>query len=51
MSWSFETDSEFQAQLDWIDTFTRDEIEPLDLLGDRSAPEGSGRRGRRQARS
>jgi len=32
VSWSFETDSEFQAQLDWIDTFTREEIEPLDLV-------------------
>ena len=32
MSWSFETDSDFQAQLDWIDTFTREEIEPLDLV-------------------
>ena len=30
--WSFETDPEFQAQLDWIDTFTREEIEPLDLV-------------------
>ena len=32
MSWSFETDSEFQQQLDWIETFTREEIEPLDLV-------------------
>ncbi len=32
MSWSFETDSEFQESLDWIDTFTREEIEPLDLV-------------------
>lgn len=32
MSWSFETDSEFQAQLDWIEEFTRTEIEPLDLV-------------------
>ena len=32
MSWSFETDSEFQEQLNWIDTFTREEIEPLDLV-------------------
>ena len=32
MSWSFETDSEFQAQLDWIETFSREEIEPLDLV-------------------
>lgn len=32
MSWSFETDSEFQRKLDWIETFTREEIEPLDLV-------------------
>lgn len=32
MSWSFETDSDFQEQLNWIDTFTREEIEPLDLV-------------------
>jgi len=32
MSWNFETDSEFQAQLDWIAQFTREEIEPLDLV-------------------
>ena len=32
MSWSFETDPEFQEQLNWIDTFTREEIEPLDLV-------------------
>ena len=32
MSWSFETDPEFQQKLDWIDTFTREEIEPLDLV-------------------
>ena len=32
MSWSFETDSEFQEQLNWIETFSREEIEPLDLV-------------------
>jgi acyl-CoA dehydrogenase len=32
VSWSFETDPEFQRKLDWIDTFTREEIEPLDLV-------------------
>lgn len=32
--WSFETDPEFQSELDWIRDFTRSEIEPLDeLLG------------------
>jgi len=34
MSWDFETDPEFQPELDWIETFTREEIEPLDhILG------------------
>lgn len=32
MGWSFETDPEFQASLEWVDTFTREEIEPLDLV-------------------
>ncbi|GAA1745178.1 acyl-CoA dehydrogenase family protein [Aeromicrobium alkaliterrae] len=33
--WSFETDPEFQAKLDWADAFVREEVEPLDLvLGD-----------------
>jgi acyl-CoA dehydrogenase len=32
MSWEFSTDPEFQAQLDWMDGFVRDEIEPIDLL-------------------
>ena len=32
MTWSFATDPEFQQELDWIDTFTREEIEPLDLV-------------------
>ena len=32
MSWSFETEPEFQEQLNWIDEFTREEIEPLDLV-------------------
>ena len=27
--WSFETDPEFQASLDWIDEFTREEIERM----------------------
>lgn len=32
--WSFETDPEFQDQLDWIDHFVKHEVEPLDhLLG------------------
>jgi len=37
LGWEFSTDPEFQAKLDWTDTFVRDEVEPLDLLwGDRT---------------
>lgn len=32
MSWDFETEPEFQKQLDWIDQFVRQECEPLDLV-------------------
>ncbi len=32
MTWDFETDPEFQKQLDWIDEFVRAEVEPLDLV-------------------
>ena len=32
MTWNFETDPDFQEQLDWIDAFVRDEIEPLDFI-------------------
>jgi len=32
VSWEFETDPEFQAKLDWMDTFVREEVEPLDAL-------------------
>jgi acyl-CoA dehydrogenase len=32
MAWDFETDPEYQAQLDWADSFVREEVEPLDLL-------------------
>jgi acyl-CoA dehydrogenase len=28
--WDFETEPEFQKQLDWIDAFVREEVEPLD---------------------
>jgi acyl-CoA dehydrogenase len=35
MAWDFATDPDFQAQLDWVDTFLTEEVEPLDLvLGD-----------------
>jgi acyl-CoA dehydrogenase len=32
MSWDFETDPDFQAELDWIDEFVREELEPLDYV-------------------
>ena len=32
MSWDFETELEFQAKLDWIEKFVRDEVEPLDYV-------------------
>jgi acyl-CoA dehydrogenase len=34
MSWSFETDPAYQQELDWVETFVREEVEPLDhVLG------------------
>ena len=30
--WSFETDPEYQADLDWADAFVREEIEPLEFV-------------------
>jgi acyl-CoA dehydrogenase len=30
--WDFSTEPEFQAKLDWMAQFVRDEVEPLDLL-------------------
>jgi acyl-CoA dehydrogenase len=32
MAWDFETDPEYQEQLDWATAFVRDEVEPLDHL-------------------
>ena len=32
MSWSFQTDAAFQAKLDWMDGFVRQEILPLETL-------------------
>jgi acyl-CoA dehydrogenase len=32
MAWDFETDPEYQKQLDWADEFVREEAEPLDYL-------------------
>ena len=33
MAWDFETEPEFQEKLDWIETFMKEEIEPLSHLG------------------
>jgi acyl-CoA dehydrogenase len=32
MSWDFETEPEFQKQLDWIEQFVREDVEPLDYV-------------------
>jgi acyl-CoA dehydrogenase len=32
MAWDFSTDPEFQRELDWIDQFVSDDVEPLDYL-------------------
>jgi acyl-CoA dehydrogenase len=32
MAWDFSTEPEFQEQLDWVEEFCREEIEPIDLL-------------------
>jgi len=32
VAWDFSTEPEFQQQLDWVETFCREEIEPLDLV-------------------
>ncbi len=32
MAWEFSTDPQFQDELDWMDAFVTEEIEPLDLL-------------------
>lgn len=34
MSWSFETDPDYQRELDWVDAFVREEVEPLDHVLD-----------------
>jgi acyl-CoA dehydrogenase len=35
MGWDFETEPEYQAKLDWVDRFLREDVEPLDyVLGD-----------------
>ena len=37
MAWDFRTDAEFQSKLDWMDTFVREQVEPLDRLFGRMA--------------
>ena len=32
MSWDFETEPAFQKELDWVDSFVREEVEPLDFV-------------------
>ena len=32
MTWDFSTEPEFQAKLDWMETFVREEIEPVDAM-------------------
>lgn len=32
MTWSFETDPDFQSNLDWMDEFVTVEVEPVDLI-------------------
>jgi acyl-CoA dehydrogenase len=32
MAWDFQTDRDFETQLEWVRTFVRDEITPLELL-------------------
>ena len=34
MAWDFETEPEFEAKLDWMRTFVREEIIPLETLAD-----------------
>ena len=39
MAWDFETEPDFQAKLDWMDTFVREHVEPLDYaFRDAGAP-------------
>jgi acyl-CoA dehydrogenase len=32
VGWDFETDPEYQQELDWVDEFVRTEVEPVDML-------------------
>ena len=41
MAWDFSTDPEFESKLEWMRTFVREEIIPLETLADRwRTPEG-----------
>ena len=40
MSWDFSTEPEFQAQLDWMREFVKEEIWPLETLLDEIGHEG-----------
>ena len=45
MTWDFDTDADFQRELDWVDDFVAREVEPLDMVRERSCgPATSGRR-------
>ena len=37
MAWDFETEPEFQRELDWMDAFVREEIEPLQAAKGRAS--------------
>jgi acyl-CoA dehydrogenase len=32
MTWDFETDPDYQSELDWVDEFVRNEVEPVDQV-------------------
>ena len=32
MAWDFSTEPEYQRELDWMENFVREEIEPIDLV-------------------
>jgi acyl-CoA dehydrogenase len=32
MTWDFETEPEFQEELDWVEAFVREEVEPVDFV-------------------
>jgi acyl-CoA dehydrogenase len=32
MAWDFETETDYQRELDWVDDFVREQVEPLDLV-------------------